>query len=63
MFYTSKLNRFQQQGVPVCNEEEQIDETYRRIRADRRERPNKRGKLQVTQQRKGLYVDQQKSER
>ena len=30
---------------------------------DRRERPYKRGKLQVTQQCEGSYVDQQKSER
>ena len=34
---------------------------YRRIRADQKECPNKRGEFQVTQQQEGLYVDQQKS--
>ena len=41
MFYTSKLHKLiSVQGVPVCHRQEWIDETYRRIRADRREHPN-----------------------
>ena len=63
MLYTSKLNQFWQQRVPVCNEQEWINEMYKRERVDWRECPSKRGKLQVTQQCKGPYVDQWKSER